>query len=187
MKTILNLILLPVKLLCVGLLVAAPATIRLAERPLIENQFPETAPFRLPSTWRGLVPLCTTRSEAERFLGQPKSSSVAPYIYENRTERVDVLYSAERCGSGTGRWDVPPNTVIAVDVYPHKTLLLEDLVFDREKYIQQKWSHPQGWITYRNEKDGIWVETIKLNRKTEEIRVIRYLPKSTSAHFKCKK
>jgi hypothetical protein len=152
---------------------------------LIELQFSTMVPFPLPSTWRGLVPLRTTRSGVERLLGQPKIHIGQQYVYENDTERVDVRYSLRRCEPGV-RWNVAQNVVISIDVSPNKTLLLEDLTFDKRKYVRQEWSHPSDWVTYRNQKDGIWIETTSLDDKTELVRSITYLPKTKDKKLKCK-
>lgn len=171
---------------CVNLIPVVRPALGITQRDSSEVQFPKTVPFPIPTTWRGMVPLCTVRSEAERILGQPKSSEVLPYIYENETERVDVLYSAGRCAPETGRWDVPINVLITIDVYPKKTLLLEDLIFDKRKYVRQEWSHPQDWVTYRNKEEGISIETTNLGGNTEEVRSVKYGPKTTNKALKCK-
>jgi hypothetical protein len=170
---------------CVDIVPVALSALGRERRDLVEIQFPKTVPFPLPSSWRGIIPLRTTRSEAERILGQPKIHIGQHYVYENETERVDVTYSSGR-GEPEARWNVTPNVVTTIDVSPSKTLLLEDLTFDKRKYVRQKWSHPQEWVTYRNKEEGIWIETTSLNDKTEEVRSIKYLPKATDKELKCK-
>jgi hypothetical protein len=183
-RTQLLILILPA-LWCVITFPVAPSAAGIEQSNLMELQFPAMVPFPLPSSWRGLVPLRTTRSDAERILGQPKIRIGQHYVYENETERVDVTYSARRCEPGE-RWNVAPSIVITVDVYRKKTLLLEDLTFDKCKYIREKWSHPHDWVTYRNNEEGIWIETSSLDDKTEEVRSIRYVPKATDKALKCK-
>lgn len=153
--------------------------------PIVEGQFPGKRPFTLPSNWKGIIPLRSTRSDVEKILGQPRESQLGPHIYENQTERVDVLYARGKCERGTGRWNVPAETVIQIQITPAKILLLEDISIDRIKYTSYRWSHPDNWITYQNKQDGIWIDTIDLGKNTEEVRVIKYLPKASDHGLKC--
>lgn len=179
------LILILLGLWSVNIFPGALSAVGMKQSNLVEIQFPTRAPFQVPSNWRGLVPLRTTRSEAERVLGQSKIRTGQRNVYKNETERVDVTYSACRCEPGE-RWNVAPDVVIAIEVYPEKSFLLEDLIFDKCKYVRQKWSHPHDWVTYRNEVEGIWIETTVLGGKTEEVRSIKYLPKTRDITLKCK-
>jgi hypothetical protein len=151
----------------------------------IENQLPESGPFKLPDSWKDLKPLQTTREEAERVLGKSTSSAGSRQSYENDTERVDVVYSTRQCEAVVGRWNVAPNLVIVVDVYPKKRFLLEDLIFNKRKFTRQPWSHPADWVTYRNKKDGIEIDTINHGMNAEEIRRFSFGPKAIDEHLRC--
>lgn len=153
----------------------------------IAIQLPSERPFPIPANWKGLIPLKSTRSEVEKILGKPRRSVPGPDIYENESERVDVGYARDRCEPWNGDWNVPANTVIRIEVRPIKTLLLEDLSFDKSKYVARKWSHPSDWITYSNVQEGISLETTDLGKNTEIVRVIRYSPKSSDQTLKCNK
>lgn len=151
----------------------------------IEGQLPSQRPFPIPANWKGLIPLKSSRSDVEKILGKPRRSAPGPDIYENETERVDVRYARDRCESWSGGWNVPANTVLLIEVRPTKTLLLEDLSFDKSKYVARRWSHPSDWITYHNELEGISLEATDLGKNTEIVRVIRYSPKSSDQTLKC--
>lgn len=153
---------------------------------LIENQLPEGGRFKLPRSWKNLNPLRATREDVERVLGTPISSEGSRQIYENNTERVDVVYSTKRCEAVAGRWNVAPYVVIVVDVYPKKSLFLEDLIFDKKKFIRQPWSHPADWVSYRNKQDGIEVETVNFGTNAEEIRRLSFGPKAKDENLRCK-
>ncbi len=151
----------------------------------IDVQFPSARPFQIPSNWKGLTPLKSTRADVEKILGKPSRSVPGPVIYGNDSERVDVAYARDRCEYANGGWNVPANTVIRLEVRPVKTVLLEDLSFDRSKYDVSKWSHPSYWKTYRNEEEGISLETTDLGKNTEIVRVIQYFPKLSDQALKC--
>lgn len=152
----------------------------------IEVQFPSKRPFPIPIIWRGLIPLQSTRSDVEKVMGKPKIAGLGPSdTYENQTERLDVIYARDRCKSAIGDWNVPANTVIQIEVIPSKSLLLEDLTFDKSKYSVRNWSHPSDWKTYTNAEEGISLETTNLGKNTEIVRIVRYSPKPSDQALKC--
>jgi hypothetical protein len=61
-----------------------------------------------------LKPLQTTHEEVEQVLGKPTSSAGSRQIYENNTERVDVVYSTGKCEAVAGRWNVAPNLLSGI-------------------------------------------------------------------------
>jgi hypothetical protein len=150
-----------------------------------EGQLPESGRFKLPGFWRDLIPLQATREKVERVLGRPRSSEGSRHIYENDTERVDVVYSAGRCEAVAGRWNVAAEVVILVDVYPKKSLFLEDIIFDKQKFIRHTWSHPEDWVTYRNKEDGIEIECINYGKNAEEVRRFSFGPKAKDSNLRC--
>jgi hypothetical protein len=152
---------------------------------LIEDESTENGRFKLPTSWKNLKPLQTTREEVERVLDKPTSSAGSRQIYENDTERIDVVYSIGRCEAVAGRWNVLPNVVIVVDVYPKKSLLLEDLIFNKRRFVRLPWSHPANWVNYRNKKDGIEIDTINHGMNAEEVRRFSFGPKSKDEHLRC--
>ncbi|HET6977826.1 MAG TPA: hypothetical protein VFI24_15960 [Pyrinomonadaceae bacterium] len=156
-----------------------------SHQDFIENQLPESGRFNLPKSWKNLNPLQTTREEVEHVLGLPTSSAGSRQSYENDTERVDVVYSNKKCEAVAGRWNVAPNVVIVMEIYPKKHLFLNDLIFNKKKYIRQPWSHPSDWVTYRNKSDGIEIETINYGRNAEEIRRFSFGPKTKDEHLRC--
>lgn len=148
-------------------------------------QFPSERPFPIPVNWNGLIPLKSTRADVEKTLGKSRRSVPGPVIYENETERVDVTYARDRCESWHGDWNVPANTVIRIEVRPVRTVLLEDLTFDKDKYSVRNWSHPSDWKTYSNVEEGVSLETTDLGKNTEIVRIIRYSPKPSDQSLKC--
>ena len=66
-------------------------------------------------TWRGLVPLKSTRVDVERLFG-PSSSTPASYYLKDIN--VYIQYSSCRCGQDckTDPWNVPPDTVLVIRV-----------------------------------------------------------------------
>jgi len=153
--------------------------------PKIEDQLPQSGRFKLPSSWKNLKPLQATRDEVEHVLGAPTNSVGSRQIYENDTERVDVVYSIGRCQAVAGRWNVAPNVVIVVEIYPKTSLFLEDLIFNKWKYIRQVWSHPSDWVSYRNKVDGIEIQTVSHGKNAEELRQFSFGPKAKDKNLRC--
>lgn len=172
-------------LLCVGLLSSFDTAASTDSPITVCPQFPSAIPFPIPPNWKGLVPLKSTRSDVEKLFGSSRRSVPGPVIYENDSERVDVVYARNRCELWSGDWNVPVDTVIQLEVTPVKTILLEDLSFDKSKYLVRRWSHPSDWKTYTNEVEGISVETTDLGKNIEIVRVIRYFPKLSDKSMKC--
>lgn len=155
------------------------------QRTSLENQLPVKGPLKLPSSWKGLIPLHVTREEVERVLGQPKISVGSRRIYENDIERVDVVYSTGRCEAVAGRWNVPSGVVILLSIYPKNNLLLEDVIFEKPNYVRHRWSHPEDWVTYRNEEDGIEIDVVIYGENAEVVRQFSFGPKASDRGLQC--
>lgn len=85
-------------------------------------------------SWRGIVPLRSTRADVEKILGKPAGSD---HVYKVGAGTVDVTYSQERCehnvSPGWGNWNVSRDTVLTMSFdadFPIKNLKIRNL----EKY-----------------------------------------------------
>jgi hypothetical protein len=104
-------------------------------------------------SWRGIVPLHSTRADVERILGKPTWSDGT---YERPQGDVEIMYAKKRCEqgvpSGWGNWNVAPDTVINISIevdFPVKALKIRNL----ERY---KWYTDDSLTTYyRLAKEGI--------------------------------
>jgi hypothetical protein len=137
------------------------------------------------NTWNGLVPLGSTRAEVEQLLGTPKMSHGFVHTYETKDDRVDVLYSAGTCAlSGVEKWNVPSDVVISMQVNPRRTISFDSLHLDSKKYFRFREAHPDNWVQYWSEADGIFVHTIFYD-KNEEVYFIEYRPTAKQRNLRC--
>jgi hypothetical protein len=149
------------------------------DRPSSQNQL-------TTNSWRGLVPLRSTRGEVETRLGKPIFSLGSRYRYENENEKVDVIYSPDSCELiGTERWNVPKDVVIWMEIYPRKRILLKSLRLDPQQYRRFQGWHPENLVRYENEEEGVIVHTI-IWRKVEEVNYFQYLPTVKDKDHRCK-
>lgn len=138
-----------------------------------------------PNSWRGLVPLRSSRIDVERLLGKPKTSRGLTYVYETETETVDILYSAGPCKlSAVERWNVAADIILRMDVRPRGKMLIQDLHLDKLRYPRLPEAHPENWARYMNDEDGMMVETIS-NGKEEEVYTITYWARTKDKSLRC--
>jgi hypothetical protein len=168
----------------VSVLMSAPTALVLNEE-LTVLQVPQAEPFSLPLNWKGLVPLHSNRLDVERVLGSARRSYGQFYVYENEAERVTVWYSSGKCGRGPDSWRVPADIMTRLEVFPAKSAIFRDFLFDRSKFERRKWARPGDWVTYSNDADGISIEVTDYGGDTEELRSIVYKPKSKDKQLKC--
>jgi hypothetical protein len=82
--------------------------------------------------WRGIVPLHSTRADVERLLGPGTNECKCGYYLEDVNVFFD--YSSGDCrGRGSGGWDIQPDTVLRITVYPKPNPLLSSLKIDESK------------------------------------------------------
>lgn len=85
-------------------------------------------------SWRGIVPLRSTRADVEKILGKPTASN---HVYKIGAGTVDITYAQQQCEqnapSGWGSWNVPAGTVISLSF--DADFLVSDLkIRNLEKY-----------------------------------------------------
>ena len=135
--------------------------------------------------WRGIMPLRSVRRDVERLLGGPTNSLGETYIYESKAERVHVLYAQAPCeNTEVGKWNVPVDTVLKLTVYPQRTILVRDLHLSRASYPRTPEAHPENWVHYINDKDGVTVNAmISLGR--EKVMSFVYEPSKKQERLRC--
>jgi len=111
--------------------------------------------------WKGIVPLQTTRSQAEKILGPPTEACDNQCNYRSGDDRVFVRYSREPC-SESNPWKIPAGTVIEMSVYPDKAPKISDLRLDRRKFKKTNDPELDGYYWYENEEQGV---TYSVSRK----------------------
>lgn len=131
-------------------------------------------------SWRGIVPLRSTRADVEKILGKPTASN---HVYKIGAGTVDVTYSQQRCehsaASGWGSWNVPSDTVINLSF--DADFLVSDLkIRNLERY---KLRTDNSLITeYR-----LLVEGIQYSVKGDRVVRITYGPTDKDKNLRCAK
>jgi hypothetical protein len=136
--------------------------------------------------WRDLVPLHSTRVDVERLLGVPRNQSdcvdnLCTYVLSD----VNVLfhYSAGNCASGRGAWDVPPDTVVYITVYPKPADRWSSLEIDKAKFRRTPDEHIKQLVSYVNEEEGL---IIRVNEDIDEVSGFYYVPSARDKHLRCR-
>ena len=111
--------------------------------------------------WRGLEPLRSTRLDVERILGT--SNDPCRCIYKTQSEVVTIIYARQSCSENTNGWNVPPYTVVTINVAPKDPPRFSDLIVDKQKFKRTRdlhapavyYSDPQEGIMYQVSEDGM--------------------------------
>ena len=130
-------------------------------------------------SWRGIVPLRSTRADVEKILGKPTSSN---HVYKIGAGTVDITYAQQRCEqnapSGWGSWNVPSDTVINLSF--DTDFLVSDLkIRNLEKY---KLRTDKPTMEYR-----LPVEGIQYSVKGDRVVRITYGPTDKDKTLRCAK
>jgi hypothetical protein len=130
--------------------------------------------------WRGIVPLHSNRQDVERVVGVPPESNGITYILKD--ERVNVVYAKGKCGRGQGvEWNVPPDTVLGLTIYPQVKLLLSNVRADLDGFEKFVHPHDPDVVYYNNEREGVSYGT----RSGGEVFVIEYFPTAADTPLRC--
>lgn len=137
------------------------------------------------NSWRGIVPLRSTRADVEKILGPPTQDSKAPYAADYRTdnERVFILFSTGSCAVNPQHgWNVPAGTVMRISVEPNRKPKFADFKLDQTKYEQRRDPEVLDFTYYTNEEEGISVE---VNTAEGVVTAVRYSPSSKDNYLQC--
>lgn len=144
------------------------------------------------NSWRGVVPLHSSRQEVEKLLGPPKSTGESVVRYETDHERIVAHYSDGTC---TGQeWNVPQKTLLELTVNPDPSFLLKELHLDPSRYERNEIfpypeiaDPPRVW-NYVDATNGIKIRTQATARGGNEETVvsITYLPAKRDDKLRCK-
>jgi len=111
-----------------------------------------TARVTQAKEWRGVVPLHSSRADAERLFGQSRSDY---WQYDFEEERAHITYADGQCEEGLpGGWNVPKDTVIEIYTVPKKDLKLSDVLTPGKDYRQIRAAHTQH-IYYVDAEEGV--------------------------------
>lgn len=131
--------------------------------------------------WRGIVPLHSTRAEVEALIGPPMSPKGR--TYDLKDERVTVFYSEGTCDNSKVEWNVLPDIVIGITIYPQRKLMISDLRTDLNKFEKFINPHNSETVSYTNKEEGFGFGT----KSNGEVVVIEYFPAAKDSHLRCPK
>jgi hypothetical protein len=144
-------------------------------------------------SYRGVIPLESTRKDVEKLLGKPND----PYrgIYNFRDETVTFVYSKNGCTPATKvegwpiapieGWNVPADTVLFVNVNLRKQIPLHSLGIDMKNFKKVRGdSDVPSHFKYVDEDAGF---TIDLNGDggSETVRGYIYSPAAKYNQLRC--
>lgn len=132
-----------------------------------------------PNMWQCIIPLKSTRADVQKLLGdtiRPNQS-----VYETKDALVHIVYSSSPCEEGiAGRWNVPPDTVIRIEVKPKKDIYMKDEHVVGSKYKKVEDVHVGGLVSYINDEEGILIKS-----QYERIVATYYGPTANERHLIC--
>jgi hypothetical protein len=128
--------------------------------------------------WRGIVPLHSTRQDVERLLGPSKD--VCKCIYKTQTEVITIEYARQTCRQNPNGWNVPPDTVLTINVSATNPPKFSDLNIDKRKYKRTRDLHTPA-VYYSDEEEGIMYEV----SEDERVGMTVYGPSISDATLRC--
>src|SRR5437870_2358216 len=111
-------------------------------------------------SWRGIVPLRSTKTDVVRLLGDPSEAADKLLTYRFPNETVFISLITDDTPSANLRL-LRPGTVDSIQVMPKNTLYVADLGLDEKRIHFIKGSKPEyaGFEGYVDEDAGLIVKT----------------------------
>jgi hypothetical protein len=131
------------------------------------------------NSWKGIVPLRSTRADVTRILGAPTNESAGVSFFSLRDAVVVVHYETESCDKDRFAfgWNVPAGTVTDVGVLPKRTTDKE--LFTREGQFERSSDVP-NLVYYSDRTSGLTVETYK-----DQVSLLTYSPTKAQENMRC--
>lgn len=134
-------------------------------------------------SWRGIVPLHSTRSQVEQLLGPP-TEQMTQYsvVYRTPNETVLIYFAAGLpCGVGEkySQWRVARNTVTNILITPNPGSPLSQLNIDESRYKKLSGGHiPE--TRYINAREGEALTVVQ-----NVVRTIDYFAAADDSYLEC--
>ena len=149
---------------------------------------------KIRNSWRGLVPLRSTRKDLERLFGAPNRAGITFVKYETDYESIVATYSDGKCDASGSDWNVPKNTLIELAVNPNPSFLLKELHLDSSRYERHELfplpeiDNPRKVWNYVDNLNGIIIRTQSTRGGGDEELVvsISYRPANRDEKLRCK-
>jgi hypothetical protein len=147
---------------------------------------------KIRNSWRGLVPLRSTRKDLERLFGSAHRDGTTLVTYKTDYETIVATYSDGNCDASD--WNVPKNTLIELAVNPNPSFLLKELYLDSSRYERSEIfpypeldNPPKVW-NYIDNLNGIVIRTQSTRGGGDEELVvsISYVPANRDEQLRCK-
>lgn len=107
------------------------------------------------------------------MLGSPKTRLGGIYSYDLKNERADVVYSSDPCEyAKSPRREAPNDFVLRVTVSPYRTLLVNDLKLDKNKFKRIPNVHPENWVDYLDSAEGITIRATLDDGREQVMQII---------------
>jgi hypothetical protein len=132
-------------------------------------------------SWKGIVPLRSTRADVERILRRPMTAWPDRSYFNFPKEIVLVTYQAGTCNDYEGPfglgWRVPVGTVTSIGIIPKTEMKKEKLVGGSNFAVHAAGA---GFVYYLDAISGLTVETYK-----DRISLISYVPEKFEDNLRC--
>lgn len=136
-------------------------------------------------SWRGLIPLKSTRADVQRLLGKPIAGGGTIDLYEIEEGHVNVIYVGERCEQGLpadwGNWNVEPGTLVNISITLHVPQPIRQ--FKIRNLKRYKWYTDNSGATYYHDKR----RGIEYQVQAGTVTAITYGPALTDQRLLCKR
>ena len=127
-----------------------------------------------------------------RFINRKfnRITCVNPFVYRkfDSTTEITIVKNTtyDPCRKGVSEeWNVPPDTVVSISVYPKKKLLIADLRLDKARYKRLGDPHVAGIVHYTNEDEGVRIDASVSEGENEEVNSMTYTPIPRDNYLRC--
>jgi hypothetical protein len=137
-------------------------------------------------SWRGIVPLYSTRVDVRRVLGKPIiGGESAIELYESEEGRIQVRYARRPCEEGLpadwGNWRIAKDTVVNISIALNQRLTVAALKL--RNFERLKWYTDNSGATYYRDKQ----RGIEYQVQGRIVTAITYGPTARDKPLQCKK
>ena len=139
----------------------------------------------LAKSWRGIVPLRSTRAQVRKLLGKPIVGGDGVLdLYDLKEGRVRVMYARQPCEEGLpadwGNWRVPRDTVVNISIQLHQEIPVKQLrIRNLEQY---KWYTGASGATYYHDR----IRGLEYQVQDGMVTAITYGPTRRDRRLLCK-
>ena len=129
------------------------------------------------SGWNGIVPLHSTRSNIENRLGTP--SAECRCTYSTPDEVIRVNYAVDYCKGPPYGWNVPADTILAIEVLPKRQPGISESDLLAQGYIKSR-EIDSAIVYYTSVRRGI-----KYAFSDGKVNSVSYIPSSNDVSLRC--